>query len=250
MRKVLTGFWMCWGNFCYIPGLKKWDEEARPYMLAWLPTVGLIMGLIWAFIYWLAARFGLHPMALAAIMVWLPFILSGFMHVDGYMDVNDAVMSRGTLEKKRAILKDSRCGTFAIVSFIFLVLTEFGFMYGALDKDVSIDPVRLVMIMIMARSFSGLMMATRRPMDTSQYVSMKRDRKAEAFMLIQLAVYLAAGMILGAEFSKVLLTACVSVIGTIIPILLAERDLQGMNGDIAGYGILWGEMLGIVTLIF
>ncbi|MBQ2161512.1 MAG: adenosylcobinamide-GDP ribazoletransferase, partial [Firmicutes bacterium] len=215
-----------------------------------LPLVGLLIGALWTGLARLLGLLGAPALVAGALLCVWPMAASGFMHVDGYMDVNDAVMSRGTLEKKRAILKDSRCGTFAIVSFIFLVLTEFGFMYGALDKDVSIDPVRLVMIMIMARSFSGLMMATRRPMDTSQYVSMKRDRKAEAFMLIQLAVYLAAGMILGAEFSKVLLTVCVSVIGTIIPILLAERDLQGMNGDIAGYGILWGEMLGIVTLIF
>ena len=39
---------MCWGTFCYIPGPKKWDEEARPYMLAWLPAVGAVMGALWA----------------------------------------------------------------------------------------------------------------------------------------------------------------------------------------------------------
>lgn len=248
MRKLLIGFCMCWGNFCYIPGPKKWDDEARPYMLGWLPSVGAVMGVIWAAIYMLMSHFGLHVMAQAAVMVWLPFILSGFMHVDGYMDVNDAVMSRGTLEKKRAILKDSRCGTFAIVSFIFLVIVEFGFMYGALDKGL--DPVRLVMIMIMARGFSGFMMATRKPMETSQYINLARNKKADAFMLLQMAVFMILGCILGVEYTRVLMTICCGILGTLVSILLAEKDLQGMNGDIAGYGILWGEMLGILSLVF
>ncbi len=248
MKKLLTGLSMCWGNFCYIPGPKKWDDEARPYMLAWLPTVGAVMGLIWAVIYLLMSRFGLHSMALAAIMIWLPFILSGFMHVDGYMDVNDAVMSRGTLEKKRAILKDSRCGTFAIVSLIFLVIVEFGFMFASVDKGI--DPARLVMIMIMARGFSGFLMATRPPMETSQYITLNRDKKADAFMLAQMAVFLILGCIFGADIVKVIITACACIFGTLVSILLAERDLQGMNGDIAGYGILWGELLGIISLVF
>ena len=124
---------MSWGNFCFIPGPKKWDEEARPYMLGWLPTVGAIMGLIWALCFYILFRVSLPVMAAAAILTWVPFVLSGFIHVDGYMDVNDAVMSRGTLEKKRAILKDSRCGTFAIVSLIFLVLVGFGFTASACE---------------------------------------------------------------------------------------------------------------------
>ena len=150
---------MSWGNFCFIPGPKKWDEEARPYMLGWLPTVGAIMGLIWALCFYILFRVSLPVMAAAAILTWVPFVLSGFIHVDGYMDVNDAVMSRGTLEKKRAILKDSRCGTFAIVSLIFLVLVEFGFMASACEAG-TVAYARLVMIMTVPRAFSGLMMMT------------------------------------------------------------------------------------------
>ena len=238
---------MCWGNFCFIPGPKKWDEEARPYMLAWLPAVGAVMGLIWALIAVALMKIGLHRMALAAILCWLPFVLSGFIHVDGYMDVNDAVMSRGTLEKKRAILKDSRCGTFAIVSFIFLVMVEFGFLAAACEGGI--DPVRLALIMTVPRGLSGLMMMSLEPMDTSQYNKMQRDKKAEAFMLIQLIVLVFIALNLGEDQFKVCLTVSACMVGTIISVFCARKELQGMNGDIAGYGILWGEMLGIISLI-
>ena len=240
---------MSWGNFCFIPGPKKWDEEARPYMLGWLPTVGAIMGLIWALCFYILFRVSLPVMAAAAILTWVPFVLSGFIHVDGYMDVNDAVMSRGTLEKKRAILKDSRCGTFAIVSLIFLVLVEFGFMASACEAG-AVAYARLVMIMTVPRAFSGLMMMTLKTMNTSQYIEMKRDHGAEVFLLVQTVLWIViAALVSGGEPVKVLLTAGLCLLGTLVSIFMARHELQGMNGDIAGYGILWGELLGIVSLV-
>ena len=240
---------MSWGNFCFIPGPKKWDEEARPYMLAWLPTVAAIMGVIWALCMLLIQKIGMPSMAAAAVLTWLPFMLSGFIHVDGYMDVNDAVMSRGTLEKKRAILKDSRCGTFAIVSLIFLVLVEFGFMASALDKG-TVAYAGLVMVMTVPRALGALMMMTLKPMDTSQYAEMKRDSKAEAFLIGQTVLWIIiAALASGGGAGKVLLTAGLCAAGTLVSIFMARRELQGMNGDIAGYGILWGELLGFVSLV-
>ena len=249
MKKILTGFCMCWGFFCYIPGPKKWDEEARPYMLAWLPTVGAIMGIIWALCFAGLLKAEAPVMAAAAVLTWIPFILSGFIHVDGYMDVNDALMSRGSLEKKRAILKDSRCGTFAIVSMIFLVLVEFGFITSAFTAG-KICPAAPVLIMTLPRAFSGLMMMRLEPMETSQYTEMKKDDGARAFLIAQAAVwFVIAAVFSRGAFTKVLITTCASIIGTLVPIFIARKELRGMNGDIAGYGILWGELLGIISLV-
>ncbi len=252
---------MCWGMFCYIPGPKKWDEEARPYMLAWLPTVGAIMGVIWALILRLFLKYDIPDMAGAALLVWIPFILSGFMHVDGYMDVNDAVMSRGTLEKKRAILKDSRCGTFAIVSLIFLILIEFGCMSSVYAGMVTEYRkffetnlywfLRLVIIMMIPRAVSGLIMMTAKPMGSSQYHEMKRNPMAISFLVAQTLILLAIMMyiIYNVGLSALCFTTIMCILGSLISILIAKKDLQGMNGDIAGYGILWGELMGIVSMM-
>ena len=251
---------MCWGMFCYIPGPKKWDEEARPYMLAWLPTVGAIMGIIWALCLKLFLMYDIPDMAASALLVWIPFILSGFMHVDGYMDVNDAIMSRGTLEKKRMILKDSRCGTFAIVSLIFLILIEFGCMssrYGGIHFGYDgwgvylYSFAQLVMIMMVPRTVSGFMMMTAKPMDTSQYVEMKKNTGALAFLIAQAVTYIAVMIILisNVGVSALCFTLIMCILGSLISILFAKHDLQGMNGDIAGYGILWGELLGIISMM-
>lgn len=243
---------MCWGNFCYIPGPKKWDENARAYMLGWLPTVGFFIGAIWAAIYSGLVAVQLPFMAVCVIALWLPFILSGFIHVDGYMDVNDALMSRGSLEKKRAILKDSRCGTFAIVSLIFLLIIEFGFLSSAISYGI--DIVNLVLITVISRSAAGLAVLNFTPMETSQYSAMKgidvTTKAANILLIVQLLVYLAITALLCTYYLVTMLVLAATVLGTIIPILLAKRQLQGMNGDIAGYGILWGEMIGMMALMF
>lgn len=240
---------MSWGFFCYIPGPKKWDEEARPYMLAWLPTVSAIMGIIWALCFYLISKTALPAMAAGAVMTWLPFIISGFIHVDGYMDVNDALMSRASLEKKRAILKDSRCGTFAIVAMIFLVMMEFGFMTSAYTEGL-IYPAALVMIMAVTRGLSALMMMSLEPMETSQYVEMKEDNRAKGFLILQLIIWIVLAVVLSGENRiRVLITVCACAVGTLVSIFIARKELKGMNGDVAGYGILWGELLGIMSLI-
>ena len=47
--KLITGFFMAWGNFLTLPcPLKRWDNDLKNYMLGFLPSVGLIIGLIWA----------------------------------------------------------------------------------------------------------------------------------------------------------------------------------------------------------
>lgn len=55
-------------------------------------------------------------------MAALPWLVTGFMHLDGYMDVCDAVLSRRELATRQRILKDSHCGAFAVIGMVLLAL--------------------------------------------------------------------------------------------------------------------------------
>ena len=116
MKQIITAFSMCQTMFCRIPfPLKKWEESARPYLLLFLPLVGLEVGLIW-----FAAGFLLRLLAIPSpifgfCMALIPFLLTGGIHLDGFMDVADAIGSWRELEKRRAILKDSHVGAMAVI---------------------------------------------------------------------------------------------------------------------------------------
>lgn len=56
-----------------------------------------------------------------------PWLTTGFLHLDGFMDVCDAVLSRRDLPRRQEILKDSHCGAFAVISMVLLALSQWSF---------------------------------------------------------------------------------------------------------------------------
>ena len=92
MKTYLCAFAMCQSMFCAIPFPGRlWDEKARGKMLLFLPVVGLEIGLVWAALAW-AVRFLKLPALVGGLALCAcPFLLTGSIHLDGFMDVTDAV---------------------------------------------------------------------------------------------------------------------------------------------------------------
>ena len=117
---------MAWGMFLSIPcPCKIWDEKARPWQLVYLPVAGLLVGALWALAAYALGSFDRLPALRAAVLAALPFLLTGFLHLDGFMDCCDAILSRRDLPTRQKILKDSHVGSFAVVCTIFLMLAAF-----------------------------------------------------------------------------------------------------------------------------
>ena len=111
MKTYLNAFFMCQSMFCAIPAPQVWDEKAKDKMLLFLPLVGLELGLLWAGLWWLCRYFTLPDLISAVLLTAYPWLATGFLHLDGFMDVTDAVRSCRSLERRREILKDSRVGS-------------------------------------------------------------------------------------------------------------------------------------------
>ena len=166
--KLITGFFMAWGNFLTLPcPLKRWDNDLKNYMLGFLPSVGLIIGLIWAGVSLLLAVLPIPFLVTAFLLTMVPFVLSGFLHLDGFMDCCDAILSRRPLEERQRILKDSHTGAFAVISVVFLLMGFHAFFSSALS--ISIDFVDLCLNTAVRRSTSGLNMLLCQPIEKKQY---------------------------------------------------------------------------------
>lgn len=251
--KLITGFFMAWGNFLTLPcPLKLWDSNLKNYMLGFLPSVGLIIGLLWGGACILMMTLNIPFLVIAFLMTYLPFKLCGFLHLDGFMDCCDAIMSRRPLEDRQRILKDSHTGAFAVVSVAFLLLGFYTFLSQALSMGV--DFFTLALIPVVSRGMSGMNVLLRKPMDSSQYAqgdgagADSQKKKAVLIILLQLAIYSAAGLLLSANPLPVAITLGAAALGALAAILYGKRQLGGMNGDIAGYGIVWGELIGVLAM--
>ncbi len=241
MKKYIHAFAMCQSMFCSIPAPQIWDEKARDKMLLFLPIVGLEIGAIWALLAWACRLLNLPALVTGLILCFYPYIITGYIHLDGYMDVTDAVKSWRDLERRREILKDSHVGSFAVIGIILLMLAQFVFFSSApTDADFLI----LIFVPAVSRCCSSLAVSGLKPMSTSQYADQKKPKSHLVLLTIMLCVFLVAGFLFGGK-SGFALIGCLAGYG--LSLCRAYKSLDGMNGDISGYALTIGELCAVAV---
>ena len=243
MKTFFHAFAMCQSMFCAIPFPGNiWDEKARDKMLLFLPLVGLEMGAIWAVLAWLCNFLQLPVLVKGLILAVFPYLVAGFIHLDGYMDVTDAVKSCRSLERRREILKDSHVGAFAVIGIVLLMLAQFACMASVPEgADLRI----LLFVPAVSRCGSSLAVTVLKPMHTSQYADQKKPKSHVAVLAAMTALFVAGGFLLSGKYGFVLL-GCLAGYGAALR--KAYKSLDGMNGDISGYALTLGELCAVAVL--
>ena len=242
MKTYLHALAMCQSMFCAIPcPWKIWDEKAKNKMLLFLPVVGLEIGAIWAAIAWLCRLLNLPALVTGLLLCAYPYIVTGFIHLDGYMDVTDAVKSWRDLERRREILKDSHVGSFAVIGIALLLLAQFAFL-----ASVPTDANYLILLFVPAvsRCCSALAVTGLKPMSTSQYADQKKPKSHIVVLSLMLAIFLAAGFLLCGKYGFALV-GCLAGFG--LALRRGYKSLDGMNGDISGYALTIGELCAVAV---
>ena len=242
MKTYFHAFAMCQSMFCSIPFLGNiWDEKARDKMLLFLPVVGLEIGAIWAFLAWLCKVLNLPVLVKGLILSVYPYLVTGFIHLDGYMDVTDAVKSYRSLERRREILKDSHVGAFAVIGIVLLLLAQFAFIASAKENaDLRI----LIFVPAVSRCCSALAVTALKPMHTSQYADQKKPKSHIAMLMTMTAAFVAAGFLLCGHYGFALV-GCLAGYG--VALRKANKSLEGMNGDISGYALSIAELCAVAA---
>lgn len=246
MKTYFHAYAMCQSMFCAIPcPWKVWDPEAKDKMLLFLPLVGLEMGLLWAGLAWLTQLLAVPALFRGLAVSVFPWLVTGFIHLDGFMDVTDAVGSWRSPERRREILKDSHVGSFAVIGIALVLLTQF--VLCACVPETG-DFRILIFIPALSRCCSALAVTGLPSMQTSQYFGQKKASGKLWFLGLLLAAILAAGFLLCGR-SGFCLVGCLAGYG--LSLRKAYRSLEGMNGDISGYALTLGELsaLAVYTLI-
>lgn len=242
MKTYFHAFAMCQSMFCAIPFAGNiWDEKARDKMLLFLPVVGLEIGAIWAGLASLCNVLNLPVLVKGLILSVYPYLVTGFIHLDGYMDVTDAVKSYRSLERRREILKDSHVGAFAVIGITALLLAQFAFMASAKENaDLRI----LIFVPAVSRCCSALAVTGLKPMSTSQYADQKKPKSYMVVLMVMLVAFLAAGFLLCGKYGFALIGG---LVGYGFDLCRAYKSLEGMNGDISGYALTIGELCAVAV---
>lgn len=90
----------------------------------YFPLVGLIIGLFLGLFYYFFHPF-LSKFVLAALLVIGEIVITGGLHLDGFMDTMDGILSARSRERTLEIMKDSRVGAHSVTALFCLLLLKF-----------------------------------------------------------------------------------------------------------------------------
>jgi adenosylcobinamide-GDP ribazoletransferase len=95
-------------------------EAPRAGALAVLPLVGIVLGAGAGTLGWLASLVMPAPLAIV-VAFGASIVLTGAIHLDGFLDACDALFASVPAERRFEILKDPRHGTYALAGLAIAV---------------------------------------------------------------------------------------------------------------------------------
>ena len=227
----------------------SWTEAGMQYALCFFPVVGIAVGAVMTAFFWLVTQTGLEPgtVFFSCIGTVIPILITGGIHMDGFLDTADARNSHQTRERKLEILKDPHTGAFAIICCgVYLLL--YAAVFSLLNPQAF---PAIAGIYVMTRAVSGWSVVT--------FPKAKKDGLAKTFasgadvlpVQVTLGLWFAAGTgyvwLTGGAVTAVLL-AVTALFCAVWYYRMAMREFGGMTGDLAGYFLQTAELAMLAVL--
>lgn len=222
----------------------SWDRTPR-YMLCAFPLVGGAIGLCWlawgAFCGWLSLPVVLR----GAGYTLLPVVLTGGLHLDGYADTADALCSHAAPERKREILRDPRCGAFAVIWLCAYFLATFA-LCASLEASGAMVPA-----FVLSRALSGAAL-TLLPLSGGSslaraLVEASDSRRVRVILCAECLAAAAALWIWGGGAGVAMTCAAAAVLARYA--YVAEHEFGGVSGDLAGWFLQKAEFWMLAALV-
>ncbi len=117
-----------------IPVRASFDEFALRRSVRFFPLVGLFIGIVSLLSFFFLSRFFYREVSVfLTVFIWES--ITGGIHIDGFSDTMDGIMSRRDREGILEIMRDSRIGTFGAMGIFFIL----GLKYLALNSSGNIS---------------------------------------------------------------------------------------------------------------
>jgi adenosylcobinamide-GDP ribazoletransferase len=216
--------------------------EAEPYSLGrfarairMLPLAGAVLGLGSGCVFIIALRLHAPPLAAALLALTASVLFSGAMHEDGLADCADGFGGGGDRERKLAIMRDSRLGSYGATALV-LSLGLRASLIAALAPSQAGALLALVATAAMSRCMSLAPLIALPPArsdgagQAAGALTWREARAAFAVALALAALPLLAGFSLACCLAAVALASLTSF-GVCA---LAKQQIQGQTGDVAG----------------
>lgn len=229
------------------------DNEHLGNAVKTFPLLGLLQGALYSGLLFILSQWSpLSPLALAFIL-WLSMIIvTGGLHIDGWMDASDAFFSYQDKERRLMIMQDSRIGAFGVQSVIVMLAARFLFIYEIVTSLSPITYILILFIPFLSKSVMGVVLLT--------VQAAKKEGLAALFQgagkRLSLAIYpfyliLALAVVVAINTAwiwPILILIAVAVLGYFFIRSKAVKWFGGITGDVIGASVEGTELVLWMTL--
>lgn len=240
MKHMVFGFFLAVQFLTRIPVPFQcpWNENTSRWAIRSYPFVGAILGtIITVVLVFLLSYLPLAIMALLTLSLWV--WLTGGLHLDGWMDVADAVGSNAPLEKKWEIMKDPHVGSFGHLALYFLLAWKTVLLYGLLELDF---PFYSIIFMMAFSRFGAVIFMIFLPPAKKQGLAWEWRKNVRRIDGLYAILPLLVGFCF---FQDLLFFLPVFAIFYGLFGVWVMHAFKGTNGDLLGTAIEGGELWGL-----
>ncbi|HZG55212.1 adenosylcobinamide-GDP ribazoletransferase [Paenibacillus sp.] len=243
-----------------VPVAARWNERVARRSVVFYPLAGAFVGLLVGYAYWIGAAWLPVPAA-AAIVVAAWAAATGGLHLDGWMDVADALGSHRSREKMLEIMKDPRVGSMGVAAGVLLLLGKFAFVWslleftaaGSLNLAAAVAVVPIVARMFVPWAIAGWPYAGG---DAGMGAALRGTGRRHAAASAAVGAACAFGLLalLGSGDPAMLLpillwgAALAAAAGALVAARLSRR-FGGLTGDVYGALVEGLELLLLLALV-
>lgn len=237
---MLNSLFMAFSLYSQIPVPQvPWDEKAMRYCICFLPLVGAVIGAAQALLFVGLTLLSPGPVFCGALLTALPVLLSGGIHLDGFLDTCDAIHSYRGKEDRLSILQDPHVGAFAVTGGILYFVLDLGIWTEAASGADAHGTGVLCLGFVLSRALSAFAALTfpkakkdgmlRRETDPAAPV-----KETAAAVMAAAALLTCAAMVWMAPLCG--LAASLAALAVLLYYRrMSEKQFGGITGDLAGW---------------
>lgn len=238
---IINSFFIALSMYSRIPVPRVgWEKENMRYAMCFFPMIGVVIGAVMYLAGWLLDKTSVGGLFRGVVFTLIPIIITGGIHMDGFMDTMDALGSWGDREKKLEILKDSHAGAFAILGMGCYLMWSV-----AVWSELPAEVLRVCGVsFVLSRALSGFSVVTFPAARNSGLLKMFQDGAQKKVVRITMCLYVAAAVIMMAVMNARAMTGAVTgvMIAFLYYIVVSRKQFGGVTGDLAGFFLETAEL--------
>ncbi|MCH5259894.1 MAG: adenosylcobinamide-GDP ribazoletransferase [Lachnospiraceae bacterium] len=216
----------------------------------WLfPVIGFVVGVLLCGWSYVCTACGFSQICFAMVGAVIPVIVTGGIHMEGFVNTVHALHSRGKKEKKQELLKDSYVNAFAVLAAIcFFLLYMAGLTLIWKENQLKL----LGLCFIISRTLDGMSLVWFLPAKKegmlNSYASMRHKGTVRVVLVVLLALEFAAAVLIHPLIGTVMALAAMWV--WTYYYYMSKNQFGGITEELAGFFLGLCELSSVLVLGF